>query len=177
MPVGEEDIIDTQQKKYNSDNSIQGEKDTSGSLIWSSKSQKTKTYIKETTECHQRDELSLCPRLWKDIHGGVGLTQMTKLKGQLIIPTLPMQRRGGKMTPICGINRGNHAQVAIWPQDTYHLHRNNYSKRKIVRSWKAFPDLKIYIGTLKLENATQKSGMKCSSLKPGQKISRLKKLQ
>ena len=51
--VGEEDIIGTQQEKYNSDNSSQGQKDTRGSLIWSSKSQKTKIYVGETSEFHQ----------------------------------------------------------------------------------------------------------------------------
>ena len=35
----------------------------------------------------------------------------------------------------------------------------------------------IAIGTLKLKNATQKSGLKYSGLKPDQNISRLKKLQ
>ena len=85
------------QEKYRSDNSSQGQKDRLGSLIWSSKSQKTKTYIRETSDCHQGDELSLCPRCSKkDIHGGVGLTQMTRLKGLLIIPTLSMQRRAAK---------------------------------------------------------------------------------
>ena len=38
------------------------------------KSQKTETYIRETSECHQGDGLSLCPRRKKDIHGGMGLT-------------------------------------------------------------------------------------------------------
>ena len=48
------------------------------------------------------------------------------------------------MTPICGINRRNPAYVAIWPQDTFHLHHNKYGKGKLVRSWKVLPDLKIY---------------------------------
>ena len=73
MPVGEEDIIGTLWEKYNSENSSQGQKDTGGSLIWSSKSQKTKTHIRETSECHQGDGLTLCPRR-KDIHRSVGLT-------------------------------------------------------------------------------------------------------
>ena len=49
------------------------------------------------------------------------------------------------MTPICGTNRGETLPMylAIWPQDTCHLHRNKYGKEKFVRSWKAFPDLKI----------------------------------
>ena len=38
------------------------------------KSQKTETYIRESSECHQGDGLSLCPRRKKDIHGGMGLT-------------------------------------------------------------------------------------------------------
>ena len=53
------------------------------------------------------------------------------------------------MTPICGTNRGETLPMylAIWPQDTCHLHRNKYGKEKFVRSWKAFPDLKIQIGS------------------------------
>ena len=96
ITMGEEVIIGPQQEKYNSENSGQSQKDPLGSLIWSSKSQKTKTYIRETSERHQGDELSLCPRRKKDINGGVGLTQMIRLKGLLIIPTLPMQRRVAK---------------------------------------------------------------------------------
>ena len=106
MPVREEDITGTQQEKCNSDNNSEavrakrtGTHVRTSHLIWSSKSQKTQTYIKETSECHQGDELSLCPRRKKDNHGGVGLTYMTRyyrLKVFLIIPTLLMQRRAGK---------------------------------------------------------------------------------
>ena len=79
------------------------------------------------------------------------------------------------MTPICGINRGE--TLSRYQFGHKILGYNKYVKGKLVRSWKALPDLKIYIGTLKLKNTTQKSGLKCSSLKPDQKISRLKKLQ
>ena len=53
------------------------------------------------------------------------------------------------MTLICGINGKNPAQdqVAIWSQDTCHLHCNKYGKGRLVRSWKALPDWKIQIGT------------------------------
>ena len=74
MSVGEEDITDTCRKNTIVTTVVRAKRNTWGSLIWSSKSQKTKTYIRETSECHQEDELSLCPRHKKDIHGGVGLT-------------------------------------------------------------------------------------------------------
>ena len=54
----------------------------------------------------------------------------------------------------------NGKKGSICPHDTCHLHLNKYGKGKLVRSWKAFPDLKIYKGTLKPKNATQKSGRK-----------------
>ena len=54
------------------------------------------------------DELSHCPRHKKDIHSGVGLTQMTKLKQAIIVdnPHIVNAKKGSKMTPICGLNRG-----------------------------------------------------------------------
>ena len=60
--------------KYNSENSSQDQKGMRGSLISSSKSQKTKIYIRETSECYQGDELSLCSSRKKDAHGSAGLT-------------------------------------------------------------------------------------------------------
>ena len=60
-------------------------------------------------------------------------------------PHIANAKKGRKITPICGTNRRN--PVAIWPQDTCHLHRNKHSKGKLVKSWKAFSDLKIQIGS------------------------------
>ena len=86
---------------------------------------------------------------------------MTRLKGLLIIPTLLM-----------------HIRAAKWGKFGHKiLGYNKYGKENLLEVGKALQDTKTYIGTLKLKNATQKSGLKYSNLKPDQKISRLKKLR
>ena len=73
------------------------------------------------------------------------------------------------MTPICETNRGKFGHKI--------LGYNKYGKENLLEVGKGLPDTKTYIGTLKLKNATQKTGLKYSNLKPDQKISRLKKLR